>query len=92
MKGESDQLNGRIRQIEALLSQANDLIKQMNVEVRSQDATSRKELTERVMQYQKTIKSHKIDFDRAREQAQRSSLIGEKSSADRQRLLDTNEK
>ena len=92
MKGESDQLGGIVRQVEALLSQANDLIKQMNVEVRDQDASVRKELTERVMQYQKTLKGHKLDFDRAKEQAQRSSLIGDKSAADRQRLLDTNEK
>ena len=34
------------RQVEALLAQANDLLKQMEVEVRSQDASKRKELSE----------------------------------------------
>ena len=35
------------RQVEALLAQANDLLKQMEVEVRSQDASKRKELSEK---------------------------------------------
>ena len=81
-----------IRQIEGLLSQANDLIKQMNVEVRSHDAATRKVLTEKVSQYSKSLVSMKSDFERAKEVAQRSSLIGTKSGADRQRLLDTNDK
>lgn len=36
------------RHIEALLAQASDLVKQMEVEVRSHDATTRKVLTEKV--------------------------------------------
>ena len=87
-----DKTGSLIRQIEGLLSQANDLIKQMNVEVRSHDAATRKVLTEKVSQYSKSLLSMKSDFERAKEVAQRSSLIGAKSAADRQRLLDTNDK
>lgn len=81
-----------IRMIEGLLSQANDLVKQMNVEVRSQDPATRKILTEKLNQYIRSLQSTKSDFERAREQSQRSTLIGEKSSTDRQRLLNTNDK
>lgn len=88
---ESDN-SSSIRMIEGLLSQANDLLKQMNVELRSQDPATRKILSEKVNQYMRSLQSSKSDFERAREQSQRSALIGEKSSADRQRLLNTNDK
>jgi vesicle transport through interaction with t-SNAREs protein 1 len=81
-----------IRQIDALLSQAGDLIKQMNLEARSQDAATRKILQEKVTSYSKSLVSLRGDFERAKEQCQRTSLIGEKSAYDRQRLLDTNDK
>jgi sugar-specific transcriptional regulator TrmB len=86
----SDKASGTIRHIEGLLSQANDLIKQMNVEVRSQDPATRKILTEKLNHYVKTMSSTKSDFERVKEQSQRSALIGERSAADRQRLLDSN--
>ncbi len=89
---DKDRSSSLIRQIEALLSQASDLIKQMNVEVRSHDLATRKILSEKVSHYSKSLTSLKADFERIKEVAQRSSLIGEKSSGDRQRLLDTNDK
>lgn len=87
-----DKSGSLIRQIDALLSQANDLIKQMNVEVRSHDAATRKVLTTKVTEYSKSLQAMRSDFERAKEQAERSSLIGEKSAADRQRLLNVNDK
>ncbi len=81
-----------IKLIDGLFSQATDLIKQMEVEVRSQDPATRKMLNEKVMQYKKSNQSLRIDFDRAREQVNRSALIGDKSGADRQRLMNTNDK
>lgn len=83
---------GLIRQVDALFLQANDLIKQMEVEVRSHDASTKKILNEKVMQYKKSTSSQRSDFERVKEQAQRSSLIGDKSAEQRQRLLDTNDK
>ena len=83
---------GTIRHIENLLSQAQDLIKQMEVEVRSLDPATKKVLNEKLQQYKKSTSSLKSDFERAKEQAQRSNLIGDKSVEQRQRLLDTNDK
>ena len=81
-----------IKQIDALFSQSHDLIKQMEVEARSHDAATRKILTEKLAQYKKSTGTLKSDFERAKEQAQRSHLIGSKSMEQRQRLLDANDK
>jgi hypothetical protein len=61
---ETDKINALVRQIEALLSQPSDLIKQMEVEVRSHDPTTRKVLMEKVTQYKKSLLQHKSDFER----------------------------
>jgi hypothetical protein len=81
-----------IKQIEALLSQSSDLIKQMEVELRGHDPATRKVLTDKVGHYKKSIISLKTDFERGKEKAQRSSLIGNKSIEHRQRLLDVNDR
>lgn len=81
-----------VKQIDALFSQINDLIKQMEVEVRGLDPSTRKVLTEKVSQYRKSSASLKSDFERAKEQSERSTLIGTKSTEQRQRLLDANDK
>lgn len=82
---------GNLRQIEGLISQAGDLIKQMEVEVRSHDPATRKALTEKVNQYKRALASLKTDFNSAREQSDRSTLVG-KSGEQRQRLLDSADK
>ncbi|RYH06283.1 hypothetical protein EON65_43075 [archaeon] len=90
----SDPQNGSslIKMIDALLSQAQDLIKQMEVELRSHDTATRKSLTEKVNVYKKTRQNLKSDFERAKEESERSALIGEKSGEHRQRLLNANDK
>lgn len=94
--GSDDQIIGTVanltRLIEGLISQSNDLVKQMEVEVRGQDVATRKVLLEKVAQYKKSTTSLKNDFERAKERAQRSSLIGDKSTEHRQRLLTANDK
>lgn len=52
---ESGSAASKTRHIDALLGQAQDLIKQMNVEVRSQDIATRKVLTEKVGTYTKAL-------------------------------------
>ena len=67
----------------------------MEVEVRSNDATTRKVLQEKVNGYKKSMSNMKTDFNAAKDQADRESLLGGaagKSLEQRQRLLDTNEK
>ncbi len=90
-----DKASNICRHVEALFGQAGDLIKQMEVEVRSNDAATRKVLQEKVNGYKKSMSNMKADFNAAREQADRESLLGGsagKSLEQRQRLLDTNEK
>lgn len=82
-----ERANSLIRHTEALISQATALMKQMNVELCSHDPSTRKILGEKVSMYSKSLQSEKSSFERAKEAAQRSNLIGEKSAADRQRLL-----
>ena len=84
--------NDIIRKAENTIIQLNDLIKQMNVEVRSTDTTTRKPLFDRVQQYQRDLSTYKSDLERAKEVSQRSQLIGDKSASQRQRLLDSNDK
>mmetsp|Transcript_11605 Transcript_11605/g.11627 ORF Transcript_11605/g.11627 Transcript_11605/m.11627 type:complete len:213 (+) Transcript_11605:89-727(+) len=81
-----------IRQVDALLSQAAELMKQMEVEVRSQDPATRKVLSDKVAQYKRSLGSLKSDFEIVRSEAQKSNLVGSKSAADRQRMLNTNDK
>lgn len=87
-----DKSNSLIRLIEGLFSQSSDLIKQMEVEVRSHDPQTRKVLNDKVGQYKKSVASLKTDFERTKEQSKRSALIGDRSAGDRQRLLDGNDK
>lgn len=81
-----------VKQIDALFNQTADLIKQMEVEIRSYDPATRKVLNEKVSQYKKSRQSLRGDYDRAREQSERSALIGEKSVEHRQRMLNANDK
>ena len=61
---DADKIAVSMRQIEGLISQAGDLTKQMEVEVRSHDPATRKVLLDKVNQYKKSLTTHKIDYDR----------------------------
>eukprot|EP00596_Hydrurales_sp_CCMP1899_P007524 CAMPEP_0119039074 /NCGR_PEP_ID=MMETSP1177-20130426/8383_1 /TAXON_ID=2985 /ORGANISM="Ochromonas sp, Strain CCMP1899" /LENGTH=185 /DNA_ID=CAMNT_0007002503 /DNA_START=153 /DNA_END=710 /DNA_ORIENTATION=- len=87
-----DKARGLIRQCDSLLSGTGDLIKQMELEIRSYDASKRAMLVEKVNEYKKLLMRFRSDFERAKEQAQRSSLIGDKSIQSRIKYLDVNEK
>lgn len=89
MKNERSSSN---RLLDGLISQCGDLIKQMEVEVRSHDPATRKVLNEKVSNYKKSLSSMKSDYERIKEQNSRSELIGEKSGEQRQRLLNANDK
>lgn len=89
----SDKCASINRHVDALLLQAGDLLKQMEVEVRSHDSATRKVLTEKVNQYKRVLSSLRTDFGKAKEESERGNLFaGTKSGEDRQRLLNTNEK
>ena len=92
LNSESANSVSSIRHCDALINQAVDLIKQMEIEVRSQEPTTRKNLNEKLTAYKKALSSLKLDCEHAKEQATRSALIGDKSSEQRQRLLTVNNK
>lgn len=78
--------------IDALFTQSNDLIKQMEVEIRSHDPATRKVLNDKVGQYKKSRSSMKADYEKIKEQSERSALIGDKSTEHRNRMLSANDK
>lgn len=79
--------------VEGLLLQSSDLIKQMEIETRSSEPSSRKVLNERVLQYKKATQALKNDFQTTRSQFEKAALVGvSKSMEQRQRLLDANDR
>ena len=84
--------SGKMGSINELLQQATDLIKQMEMEVRSQEPTAKKLLLEKVAQHKQTLVAHRSRFERAKEQSQRSNLLGTKSIEQRERFMDANDK
>jgi hypothetical protein len=78
---------------EALFLQANDLIKQMELEARSSDQKFRKELSGKVSSYKLSINEMKTDFQRFKDASEKSELLNApKSGEQRQRLLDSNDR
>ena len=84
--------SGSIRSINDLLQQATDLVKQMEMEVRSHDAAAKKALLEKVARHKQALLAHRHDLERAKEQSQRSNLLGTKNVENRERFMDANDK
>ena len=59
-----DKVSSLVRCTDNILTQADQLIKQMELEVRSQDASTKKALTEKMRLYKDTLRSHRSDFIR----------------------------
>mmetsp|Transcript_30147 Transcript_30147/g.39711 ORF Transcript_30147/g.39711 Transcript_30147/m.39711 type:complete len:217 (-) Transcript_30147:154-804(-) len=85
-----------LRNVDVMLVSASDLVKQMEIEVRSQsDAATKRDLQNKVGNFKKALNSLQGDYRRAREAEERRGLlgdVGEGLSADqRQRLLKAND-
>jgi hypothetical protein len=85
--------------ISALIGQAEDLIKQMEMESRSHDSATKKMLMEKVNTYKKSLKSQQAEFKAHVDRTDKASLLGgggidvdSKSASDRHRLLGVNDK
>jgi hypothetical protein len=88
-----------IRQLSGLISQSNDLVKQMEIEVRSTAGADKKLMSEKVAQFKRSLKNLSAEFSAQKTRLSRSSLMSGadgpalgKSAEQRQRLLETNEK
>ena len=62
-----DKNTASLKQIGRLVGQANQLIDQMNLEVRSLEAATRKQLQKKVRQYKTSLNSLEDDYRRVRE-------------------------
>eukprot|EP00904_Undaria_pinnatifida_P004519 jgi/Undpi1/14068/HiC_scaffold_9.g03719.m1 len=78
---ETDSVKKRtqLTHVDALIGQAGDLLKQMEIEVRStQDASTKKELAGKISSYKKTLQSLRGDYRKAVEKQEREGLLGGK--------------
>ncbi|KAI9895783.1 hypothetical protein PsorP6_018652 [Peronosclerospora sorghi] len=73
-----------------LLTQATQLIQQMELEVRSLDVATRRELSKKVDQYKKSLASLSADHKKVREKEEGEFLFGDRNGntvRDRKRML-----
>ena len=96
---DADKNSASLVQIGRLVGQANQLIDQMNLEVRSLEPATRKQLQKKVRQYKTSLNTLEDDFRRAREKHEREGLLGAKadgvgglSAEHRSRMADTTER
>ena len=89
---EAGKVSSIVKSLDALFHERNDLLKQIEIEVRGHDSATRKILSEKLSTMKKSSNKDKSEFEKCKEKAERSNLIGTKSQQDRQRLLDTNDK
>jgi len=68
------------RMVEALLAQSLDLIKQMEMEVRSLSGATRRQLSDKVMTYRTTLKEQQAEFLLLKELSNKTSLMKQRGS------------
>ncbi|EGZ23661.1 hypothetical protein PHYSODRAFT_295979 [Phytophthora sojae] len=75
---QKDKKKASIVHVGDLLTQATQLIQQMELEVRSLDAATRRELSKKVDQYKKSLASLSADHKKIREKEEREGLLGDR--------------
>ncbi|KAF1783177.1 t-SNARE [Phytophthora cactorum] len=75
---QKDKKKASIVHVGDLLTQATQLIQQMELEVRSLDAATRRELSKKVDQYKKSLASLSADHKKIREKEEREGLFGDR--------------
>jgi len=83
-----------IRALEDLFAQADDVIKSWEMDVRQlvKDNPERPILLDLVAKNKTSLTQKRAEFARAKNASQRSSLIGEQSMRDREKMLDAQER
>lgn len=82
-----------IEKTQIIISQAKELLKQMNVEVITcADKDARTIMSVTLKENTSALRKASEEFERLKESLERSSLIGEKSALDRGRVLTTTAK
>ena len=81
-----------VQEVPNLLSEAADTLKQMELEARTAEATKRSEYMQTVADAKKSLANLRNEFERSKERATRSHLLGDKSIQQREKMMDTTEK
>ncbi|RMX70090.1 hypothetical protein DD238_000256 [Peronospora effusa] len=79
---QKDKKKSSIVHIGDLLTQATQLIQQMELEVRSLDKSTRPELSKKVDQYKKSLASLSADHKKIREKEEREGLFGDRDGVE----------
>ena len=66
-----------LNHINDLLTQGGQLVSQMELEVRSLDGATRRELTKKVTQYKSSLKTLKKEYQKVKDKEERNGLFGE---------------
>lgn len=75
------------------LDEANGVLKEIEVELRNLDATSRQEKHQKIMALRKSLSDMRVQYESVIRDKQRTDLIGNgRSAADRERFVTVNEK
>ena len=78
--------------IDQLFSENENTLKQMDIEARTLSSSKKKECIERLIQLKQALTELNNTYQRKKEKSQRTQLMGKKSTEDRNRMLDNNEK
>jgi ABC-type transporter Mla subunit MlaD len=86
-----DNVDALVKTLGTVFDQADDLLKQAEVEARSFESRERKVLNEKLKSRRDTFAALRAEYDNELFQSQKAQLTG-KSGEDRGRMLDSNEK
>eukprot|EP01039_Chlorochromonas_danica_P009265 gene9265-10229_t len=78
--------------VEDVIGKANEIIKAMELEVRTCGMSERRLWNEKLKSYKDTFAQYKAELTSANFERQKASLVGGKSGDDRRRMLDANER
>lgn len=78
--------------VEDVLGKSTDIIKSMELEVRTCGPTERRQYTEKLRANKDIFAAFKAELTSLNFERQKSTLIGGKSGEDRRRMLDANER
>lgn len=89
---EQNNISQYINDLDHVFTETDELVKQLNIEARSSERSSRSLYESQVIDIKSEISSFRSKYDHIKEQKQKSSLIGDKSMYDRERMLTTSDK
>ena len=75
-----------------LFSSIEEIIGQMDFEIRTQSASNRKALQDRSLEHKSTFRKYQMQHGNVKSGDAKSSLIGDKSSESRQRMMNIQDK